>query len=130
MRFLGLDIGDRRTGVSFFDDNLGIVMPVTTIDAKDRKTLVEGIVAIADQRKVDRFVIGIPRLPSGDEGEQARHVRAVGNELAKKLPIAYVDERYTSVPLREKGGKHVEASDVDTWAASQILEMYVARKDL
>ena len=129
VRLLGLDIGNSRTGVAYFEDDIGIVLPVTTITAKETKALVAEIIAIAQTRKVDQLVIGVPRLPSGEEGEQARQVRIVGDLLAVSYPVSYIDERYTSVPLREKGQKPKATSDSDTWAACQILLMYTERKN-
>ncbi len=128
MRFLSLDIGDRRTGVAYVDEAIGVVVPVTTIRISDREALVRDIASIASERKADRFVVGIPFLPSGEEGAQAKRTREVIVLLKEILPVDEVDERFSSHPLREKGGKVREVSDTDTWAACQLLDVYLSRK--
>ncbi len=75
MRLLGLDIGMRRTGVAYFEDATGIVLPLQTITTGDPAVLVKSIQDLCEARRIDRLVIGLPRLPSGEEGEQAEFVR-------------------------------------------------------
>ncbi len=48
------------------------------------------------------LVVGLPLLPSGgEEGSQCRQSRRYGLALTRALdlPLAWVDERYTSGPL-------------------------------
>ncbi len=128
MRFLALDVGDRRTGVAYLDEATGVVVPVMTITAADRDSLVHEVLAIASARKIDRLVVGIPRLPSGVEGRQAFRTREIITELSKSLPVDEIDERFSSIPLRKKGGGAQEISDSDTWAACQMLNIYLDRR--
>ncbi len=128
MRLLGLDIGMRRTGVAYFEDATGIVLPLQTITTGDPAVLVKSIQDLCEARRIDRLVIGLPRLPSGEEGEQAEFVRSIGDLLSSSLPLSYIDERYTSVPMRQKGEKASSTSETDSWAACQILTMYTERQ--
>lgn len=117
MRTLGLDIGMHRTGVAFNDDTVNIPFPLDTIVTDTKEEMVAQVEMIARDRKVDRIVVGLPLLPSGDEGSQALYVRSCTVDLeALGLPIDFLDERYTTV--------HSKEFDGDARAACQLLQTY------
>ncbi len=128
MRYLGLDIGNRRTGVAFYDDEIGIVLPLSTIEAKDDRELVAAITEVIADRAAEKIAIGLPRLPSGDEGEQAAAVRRVGQLLSPLLPIEYIDERFTSQSGARERKIMGSKADSDAYAACQILQILIDRK--
>ncbi len=112
MRYLALDIGSRRTGVAYGESSLGIAHPLETITHTSLEELHSRIEPLLKERKVDHLVIGLPRLPSGDEGEQARFVRSF-LPLIGDFPYSLIDERHTT-PKGQEG-------DGDSHAACQIL---------
>ncbi len=119
---LALDIGKRRTGIAFGDDNIGFVAAMDTIRHASIEALVDRVRDIAQVKKVGQLIIGLPLLPGGKEGEQARYVREVAKRLEKDvgLPVECVDERYTT----SKG--HPEA-DLDAKAACELLTIVIDR---
>jgi putative holliday junction resolvase len=118
MRYLGLDVGMRHTGVAFYDADIGISVPLPTIHHSSIKELTEGIYRIVDDRDIHELVMGLPLLPSGEEGKQANFVRICVEEYQKthpNPPIVLIDERYTNQPNREK------CKEYDTHANAAIL---------
>ena len=98
MRFLALDLGRKHTGVAFFDERTGVPIPLETIHHEDDEELVERVSILASERSIDAFVIGLPYLPGGKEGEQARFVRDIAKKLCEACPWAelhFIDERYS-----------------------------------
>ena len=97
MRTLALDVGLRRTGIAYRDDAVGIALPLDTFAHTSRDALLAHVRRIIEERKIDCVIVGLPRLPSGDEGQQAGESRAVGEALkTPKIEVLYVDERHTT----------------------------------
>ena len=123
MRYLALDIGTRRTGVAFLDTDVGIPLPLDTISHTSQDELIHDVMEIVTVRNIHRVVIGLPRLPSGDEGEQAAVSRRAGECIAKKgVDVQYVDERYTTPRSQmHKNTIAPSAFDGDAAAACELL---------
>jgi putative Holliday junction resolvase len=104
---LGLDVGDRRVGVALADPATGSIRPLATIQR--RSTARDAVVLgrLADEHGVAELVVGLPLMPAGTEGEQARGTRdwadAIGALL--RLPVAYRDERLTSRAAEARLGR-------------------------
>lgn len=121
MRYLGLDIGRRRTGISFADDAIGVPLAVDTIISESEEDLVSKILQECDERDIDVVVVGLPLLPSGKEGTQSSFVRLIGDRLeTATIHVEYLDERYTT---NDEVGV-----DGDAKAAIQLLTTYLERR--
>ena len=117
---LALDIGRRRTGAAFADTSIGVPVALDTFKHTSDDQLIEHIEHAATQRGVELLVLGLPLLPTGDEGDEVSHVRACGELLVKHgWQVSYLDERYTTA-------KH-SASDGDARAACELLSTYLQR---
>ncbi len=125
MRTLALDIGTRRTGIAFLDTTIGIPLPLDTVHHMSEEELVSAVMEIIRHRKVETVIVGLPRLPSGEEGEQARESRKVGTLLASAgAAVEYRDERHTSP--RSSQHKHAIPTrkiDGDATAACALLSL-------
>jgi len=120
MRILALDLGMKRTGVAFADSDVGIALPLDTINSPSPNELLSEILLLADERDIDMILIGLPLLLSGKEGFQTGYVRDMGALLEEKgLAVQYLDERFTSQ-------KHGE-NDGDARAASTLLSLFLER---
>lgn len=122
MRILALDLGKRRTGVAFAESDGDFVIALETISHDSTDALIERISAIVSEKKVDALAIGLPFLPDGTEGEQARYVRMIAETIQKHLPLpqTFIDERYTTTsksPCR----------DPDAVAACKIAEIALSK---
>ncbi len=128
-RLLALDIGTRHTGVAYVDTDNGIPLPLDTIEHRTKEQLCDAVKKIRDARSIDTILIGLPLLPSGEEGTQTSIVREYGALLeALGTPLLYKDERYTT-PRRTSGERKErvlpQAEDDNAAAATQILTTYL-----
>ena len=124
MRYLALDVGTRRTGVAFLDSAVGIPLPLDTIHHASEEELIVAALAVVRTRSIDRVVVGLPLLASGDEGSQAAVSRKVGSRLASSgITVEYADERYSSPT--GKDGIPLRKIDGDAAAACAILSQKI-----
>jgi len=120
VRILSLDLGMKRTGVAFFDEQTNIPLPLTTLVHADDHDLVQQIIALARVRSVDRLLVGLPLLPSGTEGSQAKWVHTIVEQLTTNgFTVSLLDERF-STPIDHK-------SDPDAFAALNLLQIAIKR---
>lgn len=131
-RLIGIDVGKKRIGVAQTDLLKTIATPVGTF-APDK--VLSEIRKIIDQAKVEKFVVGWPLNPAGEEGPATQMVQKFLKRLNRTFPeieIVKVDERYTSNKARhlmiEAGipkQKRQEKGRVDRIAAAIILQHYL-----
>lgn len=120
MKLLALDVGRKRTGVAFADTEQDIMFALSTLAHATETELVDQLVPMITERSIDRVVLGLPLLPSGTEGSQSTFVRSIGTMLqAHHIPLAYLDERYTTP-------KH-QQTDGDAAAACELLSNFLSR---
>ena len=127
VRFLGIDIGEKRVGVAEGDSQVGIAVPHSTLRRTSDRQLIAEIKALAIESGTDVLVVGEPRRLDGSVGPAAERARAFARKLGKAcaLPVRTVNEALTSVEakrrLRAVGvdpRKHPERIDA---TAAQIL---------
>jgi putative Holliday junction resolvase len=122
MRLLGLDVGTRKTGVSFYDQRTDIVLPLSTLHHTSKDELIAEVMNLVHEKGIDSIVVGLPLLPSGKEGSQSRHSVEISTALrAKGLQVELCDERYTT-PRTSR------SLDGNAAAAVDILEAFVRSK--
>jgi putative Holliday junction resolvase len=123
MILLAADIGTRRTGIALADTEADFVMALDTIRHAADDELVSRLTTIVKERKASELIVGLPRLPQGEEGSQAEHVRGIVDLLKKTLsiPVTLVDERYSSLGS-PKG------SDPDAKAACDLLTVVLGQR--
>jgi putative Holliday junction resolvase len=124
VRYLALDVGDRRIGLAVGDDAHGLVRPLRTHQRRSVVKDVAELQRIAREEEVDALVIGLPLTLRGEEGHQAERVRRFAAATEKLgLPVRLYDERHTSSEARIRG-----ASDIDAGAATILLEDFLAQR--
>jgi len=131
MRILGLDIGERRVGVAIGDSCTRIATPLEVLAAPLSRNPAP-LRALIDEYSIARLVVGLPLTMSGEEGPQAKAVRAEVAILAQHLPvdIVFQDERLSSTQAnRQMGDCGVSAKkrrgSVDMAAAAIVLQTYL-----
>ena len=127
MRYLALDIGDRRIGLAVGDDAFGITRALPTLRRSRRLAAdLDRIASIARGEEVAALVIGLPLTLRGEEGHQAVRVRRFASSLeAAGLPITLYDERNTTAEAARRG-----AADDDAGAARVLLEDFLSTRGL
>jgi putative transcription antitermination factor YqgF len=118
VNILSLDIGLKRTGVAFADTDSKVPVSLKSLEHGDMKDLAGLLPALIEERGIEHIVLGLPLLPSGEEGHQAELVRDFASQyLEGVIPLSFIDERYTTP--REK------TQDGDSVAALAILTTYL-----
>lgn len=126
--YLGLDIGERRTGVALADDGVRIAIPLDTLDmvAIDFRTAIAELVV---QNDITTIVIGYPRNQSGEATHQTAFVETTAETLKDlDATIAFQDESLTSVIAEQrlkKRGQITSKEAIDAEAATIILQDYL-----
>ena len=117
---LGFDFGTRRIGVAIGNRVTRQAWPLTTIDAADSDARWKSLSALIDEWEPVELAVGIPRHP--DDTPHAMTVRcerfARQLEGRYRLPVARIDERYSSAVVEGK-------PDVDAAAAAVILQQWL-----
>lgn len=134
-RILGVDYGERRVGLAVSDPTGTIASPLPTLTRrKGKRPPVAPIARLAEEHEASAIVVGLPLTPEGEESDWTREVRAFGDALGERtgLPIAYQDERMTSVraerAVRSLGlsrQQREEKERIDAAAAVLILQAYL-----
>jgi putative Holliday junction resolvase len=135
MRYLGLDVGRARIGLSLADDVLRTARAHLTVPRRGDASELDAIAEVVRQFEVTRAVVGLPLNMDGTEGGSARMARAFASSLASRLglPVEFHDERLStfeaSTRLRDQG---VSARDqkalIDAEAAAVILQGWLDRR--
>ncbi len=135
MRYLAVDLGDKRTGIAAGDDDTGLVDPVTVLVIPRGEALGTAILKQAQLYDADALVIGLPLNMDDTEGPQAKLVRAFGDDLAAKFdgPLYYQDERLTSYAANQQMARSGRTRGQkkklrDALAAAEILRDFLAVK--
>lgn len=132
MKYLALDLGEKRIGVAKSDDSGIIAIPLGVVQV-DGKTM-ENLGAIVKEEKPDKIIFGIPRHANGEESGFAKNVRdfAEGIKHEYNVKVDFEDEFGTTIEaadrMRKSGvsERDIRKSD-DAFAAQVILESYLAR---
>ena len=142
MRSLGLDIGDKRTGVAISDSEGLLAVPLTVIANQSEDTTIDDIIKLVEQHRIERIVVGLPRSLNGSLGPQADKVTAfvekLQNVIADKtkrshlsqIDIKLWDERFSTLAVEklmvEAGTKKNKRNEHrDALAAAFILQGFL-----
>ena len=139
MRILSLDIGEKRIGIAV-SDPLGITANgLMTLERVGVRKDCDKIIALIDEHKCEKVVIGLPLMLDGSFSPQTEKVREFARILKNKLKssgrskigLVYYDERFTTsiaervlidADLSRKKRKEV----IDKQAATIILTDYLS----
>jgi len=116
---LAFDFGLKRIGVAVGEPELRTAHPLSAVaDFSQIEKLVE-------EWKPASLVVGLPTSVQGVAHKMTRQAEDFARRLEKrfKLPVARVDERYTSVEA-ESRLRGVKRKAIDSVAAQLILEQY------
>jgi len=108
---LGFDFGTRRIGVAVGNGLTHTARPLALIDAAGDGRW-QRIAALVAEWQPAQLVVGVPRHPDGTAHELTAKCERFARQLAgrHRLPVAQVDERYSSVAV--EGGRDDEAAAV------------------
>lgn len=139
MRWMGLDVGERRIGLAyanFLEFGTTLVVPGGFLEVQERSKALRDLAEMIDEEGISAVVAGLP-LRDGFESAQCQKIKGFLDELkpllGKGVEIHLWDESLTSVAagqmLVEAGLKHSKGSRkkgrVDAIAATLILQSFV-----
>ena len=122
---LALDVGTAVIGLARTDPSRRIVFAEGTLVRRSVAKDAEALAAVCARHGVTQLVVGLPLTPDGGEARMAKLARQVGDALGARtgLPVAFVDERYSSAEARLRAIEAGRPSrKVDPEAAMVILE--------
>lgn len=128
-RILGVDFGDRRTGLAISDASRFLAGGIGTVSPGGIAATVKAVAGIAAEQGAVAAVVGLPRNMDGTEGSRAERCREFALMLADEagIPVAMTDERLTTVAasryLNETDTRGKKRKGViDTLSAEIILQ--------
>ena len=133
MRFVCIDLGDKRTGLAICDSQEIIASPLEVIEGGG--DLADKILETIKQYQAEGIVFGLPLNMDDSESDRSAKVRKFAGELAKKtaLPIFFQDERLSSFSAQQKLGRtgltHKKKKNrLDAIAAAEILKEFLSSR--
>ena len=99
VRFIGLDLGSKRIGVSICDEKQSIATPFKTINKTNTNELIDQLNVIIKENNIGGIIIGNPVNMDGSLGRSAQSVNDVALNISKSidLPVMLWDERLSTV---------------------------------
>ena len=135
-KYLGIDFGIKKSGVSISDSNKLISFPLETIETKN---LLDYIKQISVDENIEIVVIGKPLRLNNEihdlEEEIVKFIKSLKNYLPS-IQVERIDERFTSkiskqIIINSGVGKKNRRDKliIDKISASLILESYLIQKN-
>jgi len=128
---LAFDFGTSRIGLAVGNSITGSSQALAPIAADQDDVRFALIAAQIKEWAPDQLVVGLPCHPDGAEHAMTVKARRFGNQLHGRfdLPVAWVDERYTSAVLEndpkfQQKQASKQAISLDSESARLILEQY------
>lgn len=144
MRYLAIDLGDKRTGLALGDDETHICVALATLEVpaarRDGQDLLEAIASALEEHigaSEGELVVGLPINMDGTEGTRSKLARAFAARLEATTgrPVHLVDERLTSAAAdevfaqRARSGSRLthgrKKATRDALAAKALLERFL-----
>lgn len=133
MRWLGIDLGDRRIGVAL-SDPFEITAQAHTVRQRGNSLAadLDFFQELIKKQEVDGIVLGLPRNMNGSEGPMAAKVRLFGDKLTERtgIPVQYWDERLSTasaerILIEADLSRQKRRQKIDQVAAAIILQNFL-----
>lgn len=133
-KYIGIDYGKKRTGISISDYDKIISFPLETVETKN---LLNFLKDLTKKEKIEKIIIGKPLKLNSKihalENEIVDLIESI-NRTFPNISIHRVDERFTSKiskkilnQLETKKKIRMDKSIIDKISASLILESYLIK---
>ena len=121
---VGLDLGTKTIGVAVSNADRRLATGVETIQRKAFKADAARLLALAAERNVVGFVLGLPINMDSSEGPRAQSTRAFARNLARltQLPIALWDERLSTAAVE----RELIAADASRARRKAVIDQHAA----
>ena len=133
-KYIGIDYGKKRTGISISDFNKVISFPLDTIETKNLIFYLKDLIV---NEKIEKVVVGKPLKLNNElhelEIDIIKFIKLI-KSIFPQIIIERIDERYTSkissLIIRQSGinrKSRMNKSIIDKISASLILESYLIK---
>ena len=134
-KILAIDYGEKKIGLAISDAEQQFAFHHQVVENKNRKYVLQKIVAICDQEEVEEVVVGLPISLAGQEKIMASIAREFVIELTEvlALPISLEDERMTSALSQKQLAGSPQANkknQIQMESARILLEDVLKRRRL
>jgi putative Holliday junction resolvase len=121
---IGLDLGTKTIGVAVSDPDRRLATGVETVARKAFTADAQRLLALAAERGVIGFILGLPINMDGSEGPRAQSTRAFARNFAKltALPIMFWDERLSTAAVE----RELIAADVSRAKRAAVIDEHAA----
>jgi len=98
MRILGLDVGDKKIGISLSDSTRSIAQALKVYRRTSIEKDLNELKQVAEEHNIEEIVVGLPKDLSGAIGKKATEVMAFAEAIQKHTSITTVlwDERFST----------------------------------
>lgn len=134
MRYLGIDYGQKRTGLAICDRGEMIASPLKVLTV-GRSELFASIAEIVEREDIEAIVLGLPLNMDGTAGPQVKCVQDFARRIKEHvpLPVYFQDERLSSFEAEGKlSGAELtrkkKKARLDAVAAAAILQSFLDEK--
>ena len=132
MKCLGMDLGTKTLGLAT-SDKLGIISsPYKVLRYDDVDMLVDEVINIINELKIDTLVLGYPKNMNNTLGDAVERTINFKDKLEQKvnMEVHLVDERLSTVEaenylINEDMRREDRKKVIDAVAASIILDTYL-----
>ena len=128
-KYLGVDYGDKRTGLAECDVSGLLASGIGTISEGGMRNTAERVAREAESRGCKKIIVGLPKNMDGSEGSRAERCKKFARMLKEEsgLTVSTFDERMTTMTaaryLNETNTKGKKRKGViDTLSAQIILQ--------
>tara|TARA_E500000178_G_scaffold210076_1_gene207325 strand:+ start:32 stop:463 length:432 start_codon:yes stop_codon:yes gene_type:complete len=133
-KYIGIDYGKKRTGISISDYEKIISFPLETVETINLLNFLKDLIK---KEKIEKIIIGKPLKLNNNihliENEIVEFIKSI-NKSFPNITIHRVDERFTSKiskkilnQLETKKKIRMDKSIIDKISASLILESYLIK---
>ncbi len=126
-RLLGLDLGEKTSGLAISDRGLKVASPLETIRRAKFTRDAEALAGLCAAREVGGLVLGLPVNMDGSEGPRCQSTRQFAANLIAlagfALPIAFWDERLSTAAVERL---LVEEADMSRGRRRQVVDKMAA----
>ena len=118
MKYIGLDVGEKRVGIAVSDDGGTVAFPLAQVR---REECVEYVKKIIKEKEIQTVIIGESLDLDGKENSVMKEIHAIADEIRKFADVIFEPEQFSTQQVKRLG----KGSDAE--AATIILQSYLDR---